>query len=148
LDFPVAQVLAVHAGRALLSVDGNAACPRCAAGKGCGAGLLSGATRKREVEVAIGNDLQLAEGDQVLLSIPSAGLLRAAACAYGLPLAGTVLALALARLVQGPLPDSVAVGVAAAGLIAGWLGGRRLLRGSPCPEDFEPEIVERLEPSA
>lgn len=143
MDTALAQVLAVRDGHATVAVDGASACPRCAAGKGCGAGLLAATSGKRELELPIGNGLQLAAGDLVQLSIASSRLLRASIYAYGLPLAGIVAAVTMLWLLQGPPGDGVAVGVAAAGLGAGWLGGRRMLRGSRRLQLFQPEIVAR-----
>lgn len=142
----LAQVLVVRDGHATVSVDGISACPRCAAGKGCGAGLQSGSAGNREFELPIDAGLQLVAGDVVQLSLSSTTLLRAAFYVYGLPLAGIVAALATVWLIQGPPGDGVAVSVAAAGLAAGWLGGRSLLRGNRCLQQFQPEIVARRNP--
>jgi sigma-E factor negative regulatory protein RseC len=143
VDFPRAQVLAIHQDYAIVSVDTGATCARCAAGKGCGAGLRSVAERHREIKVPLAAGLQLKAGDEVALAMPAADLLRGAVYAYGLPLAGMVLALAIARLLLGPLPDPVAVLVAGAGLAAAWTGSRLSLRRPRCFVRFQPEIVSR-----
>ena len=141
MDFPRAQILSVHQGYAILSVAAGAACPRCAAGKGCGAGLISAADRHREIRVSFADGSQLKAGDRVALAIPAADLLRGAAYAYGLPLAGMVSALAVARLLQGPLTDLAAVLVAAGGLAAAWTVSRISLQRPHCFLRFHPEIV-------
>lgn len=141
MDFPRAQILSVHQGYAIVSVAPGTACPRCAAGKGCGAGLISAADRHREIKASLADGSLLKAGDRVALAIPAADLLRGAAFAYGLPLAGMVLALAVARLLHGPLPDLVAVLVAAGGLAAAWAGSRISLQRAQCYLRFQPEIV-------
>ena len=80
----------VHGARAIVEVDLSTACPRCAAGKGCGAGLLVGSSRLRQVEAAIGPGMVLAEGDSVEISLASSNLLQAALIVYGLPLFGAI----------------------------------------------------------
>ena len=45
--------------RAVIEVDAQLACPRCAEGRGCGAGLLSGADRVRTVEARIPPGLEV-----------------------------------------------------------------------------------------
>ena len=42
-------------------------CPRCAAGKGCGAGLLDGESAPRHVNALLPGDLELHRGDRVWL---------------------------------------------------------------------------------
>ncbi len=140
MDLPRGQILSVHQGYAIVSVA-PAACPRCAVGKGCGAGLISAANRQSEIKVPLADGSLLKKGDRVALAIPAADLLRGAVYAYGLPLAGMVLALAMARLLQGPLTDLAAVLVAAAGLAVAWAGSRLSLQRRQCLSRFQPEIV-------
>jgi len=139
MDRPVAQVLAVYDGRLLVSISAASACPRCAAGKGCGAGLISAASRDRQIEVTPERGLQVVAGDFVALSMPASELLRAAVCAYGLPLAGMVSLPGAARIALGSLADGVAIVAALAGLILGWICGRQLLRRSQCLQRFQAE---------
>ncbi len=141
MNFPRAKILAVHNSYAIVSVTPGASCLRCAAGNGCGAGLMSTANRDREIKVPLADGSQFKAGDRVELAIPATGLLRGAVYAYGLPLAGMVLALAIARLMQGALPDLIAVLVAAAGLAAAWAGSRLSLQRAQCFLRFQPEIV-------
>jgi sigma-E factor negative regulatory protein RseC len=141
VDYPRGQILSIHQGYAIVSVAPGAACARCAAGKGCGAGLTAAADRRREIKVPLADGSLLNTGDQVALAIPPADLLRGAVYAYGLPLAGMVLALAIAWLLQGTLTDPVAVLVAAAGLAAAWTGSRLSLQRRQCLLRFQPGIV-------
>lgn len=147
MESPVARILSVKGSRAIVSIDAASLCPRCAAGKGCGAGLLTGSVRNREIEVFARPDLRLAVGDRVYLTMPDADLLRAAVFAYGLPLAGSMIALGLGWLVLGPLTDTVAVSAASAGLLLGWISSWQALRGARCRRQFLAEIVVRHEPA-
>jgi positive regulator of sigma E activity len=136
----IARVTAVRNGRATLAVESLAVCPRCVEGKGCGGGLFNG-PRERELELDVPGDLDLSDGDRVYLALPDSGILRAAVLAYGMPLAGILLSLVLAWLALGPLSDAAGVTVAAAGLCAGCLIGRRRLSSASCLNQVQPCLV-------
>ena len=82
--------------RAVIEVDVAAVCPRCAAGKGCGAGILGAGRGNRRVEVAVDPDLHLGEGDEVQLTLAPDSILRASVIVYGIPMLGALIAAALA----------------------------------------------------
>jgi positive regulator of sigma E activity len=129
--------------RAVVEVDVSKACPRCAAGKGCGAGLFTGSSRKRHVEAIVGGHISVAEGDSVEISLASDKLLKAALIVYGMPLFGAIAAAGLAYLLQ--LGDSVAALAALTGLVFGLLVGRWRLGRGECLENFVPTIEKRLQ---
>lgn len=133
--------------RAVVGIDVAAACPRCRAGKGCGAGLFSDAGRQRDVEASIAAGLELREGDLVEVALAPHNLLRAALIVYGLPLAGAVAAAALA---YGLAMNDVTAAVAAlVGVAAGLVSGRWRLRREACLSRFVPTVARRLsEPGA
>ncbi|HEX5787594.1 MAG TPA: SoxR reducing system RseC family protein [Woeseiaceae bacterium] len=81
--------------RALVAVAGGSGCPRCAEGRGCGAGLL-GRRRDRCIEVPVPPGASLVAGQGVNVYLDGPSLFGAAAVVYGLPLAGAVLASVLA----------------------------------------------------
>ena len=132
-------VIALESGadgtRALVEVDIATVCPRCAAGKGCGAGL--GLKRNRQVEVRVPSGARIDTGDTVELALAPNNVLRAAVIVYGWPLTGAAAAAALAYLAG--LNDAGAALSAVAGLGAGLVLARRRLRG--CLRDFTPEVI-------
>jgi sigma-E factor negative regulatory protein RseC len=128
--------------RAVVEVDNSPVCPRCAAGKGCGAGLLTGNTQTRRVEVPLGADLALDAGDRVEIVLGSDKLLRATLIGYGLPLAGALLAAAAAYWLA--LADAAATLLVCSGVAAGWIAGRGLLDRDLCLQQFVPAIGRRL----
>ena len=146
MDNPTGKIQSLIASdgavRAVVEVDVSAACPRCAAGKGCGAGLFTGSNRKRRVEAIVGKHISLAEGDSVEISLASENLLNAALIVYGIPLFGAVTAAGLAYLLQ--LGDSAAAVAAVLGLGFGLLVGRWRLSRSECIENFVPYVEKRL----
>ncbi len=139
MDRASGKIISVRADTATVSVA-DTGCPRCAAGKGCGAGLLTGRPGSTEVELQLPPGHRYRAGDTVTLSIASSSLLRAALLAYGLPLAGTVLALTVGWLVMAPLSDFAGVLIALAGLLAGFIAGRSQLRKDDWCKQFVPSI--------
>ncbi|MDH4125909.1 MAG: SoxR reducing system RseC family protein [Gammaproteobacteria bacterium] len=129
--------------RAIVEVENGPLCARCAAGKGCGAGLLGGTSQMRRVEAAVRADLKLAAGDRVELVLPTDRLLRATLISYGLPLSGALLAASIAWLLG--FGDTAAALSALAGIGAGWIVGRWQLGRGDCLRQFEPVVGKRLD---
>lgn len=135
-----ATVTSIAGGHATLAIDSRTVCPRCAEGKGCGAGLFNG-PRARELQVQVPEGLRLASGDTVSVVLGDSGILRAALLGYGLPLAAVLLSLSLAWLALGPLSDPAGVAIALAGLVAGWLLSRRQLQSATCLARIQPRLA-------
>jgi positive regulator of sigma E activity len=74
-------------------------------------------------------------------------LLRAAWLAYGLPLLALVLSVALATVAGERPGDAGMVAAGAAGLAAGLIAGRRLLRRDNCLRHLTPVATERVSTS-
>lgn len=128
--------------RAVVAVDVSSACPRCAAGKGCGAGLFASGDGVRQVEATIRPGLDIAERDDVEISLAPDNLLQAALVVYGPPLLGAVAAAALAYTVS--LGNGAAAVAALLGLISGLGVSRSWLRKSACLSQFVPTVERRL----
>jgi len=127
--------------RATVAVELASACPRCAAGKGCGAGIFAAGSSRRQVEASVRPDLTLAVDDVVEVSLAPNNLLQAAFIVYGLPMLGAIVAAAIAwRLSLG---DAAAAVAALLGLGSGLAVGRWRLRQPSCLRRFVP-TVERL----
>ena len=143
MESALGRVEAVRDGRITVVVDSPVACRRCAAGKGCGAGLLTGAERARRVDVCAPAGMRLAVGDTVTLSLSAGQLLRAATIAYGLPLLSLVAAAGAARLAGDGSSEKAAIVAAVIGLLAGIVTSRRILRRQRACEHFVPAIDSR-----
>lgn len=106
----------------------QSACDSCQVRHGCGQKALAALSAGRANQVRVGNHLDAAVGDTVVLEIAEATLLRASLLVYALPLAlmlaGVVGA---ARLVPGS--EAAAMAMATLGLVLGFVlaarGSRR-----------------------
>lgn len=140
MDSAVGTVQFVDGGRATVAIESAVACPRCAEGRGCGAGLFQSRRKRQLLEVDVPAGMQVAPGDEVAVTIGPQSLLKAALYAYGLPLGGMLAMLALAGLLWPALDDAGHVAAAAAGLAGGFLLGRRRLRKTSLCREFLPNL--------
>jgi sigma-E factor negative regulatory protein RseC len=132
--------------RAIVDVQAEAVCARCAAGRGCGAGVFGARRGTRRLDVAIDDRLDLAVGDAVGIELAPGNVLGAALLVYGLPLAGAAAAAALAYGLG--LGDAGAALTALGGLCAGALAGRRRLQSAGCLARFTPTLTQTVVPDA
>lgn len=137
---PVATVISIVDGRARVEMADRSACPRCAAGKGCGAGMPGSTRSAVALTVRVAEGLTVAAGDRVTLSLAPADLVRAALFAYGAPLAGLLLFSGSAYLLIDPLADALALGFAIFGLLTGGFTGHALARRDGCVSQMSPSI--------
>lgn len=143
MDSPVATIISINNGLATVSVERTVACARCAAGKGCGAGLLGGQRTPARLELPAPENMRLAVGDRVNLELLPANLLEASLLVYGLPLAGVVVALSAGWMIAGTLSDAYAIVLAIAGLLAGWAAARYRIKRNRCLQRLVPKIAMR-----
>ena len=111
-------------------------CLRCQSGRGCGAGLLAGVSRDIRLTVPVTEELRLAPGDRVALTVPPGSLTRGALAVYGLPLTGFIAGAATAAAAGARDPASIAL--ASAGLLLGWLIARTIVRRHRCLSTLRP----------
>ena len=129
---------------AIVDVESDAICARCASGRGCGAGIFAARAGSRRLEVAVSETLDLTEGDIVDIRLAPGNVLSAALIVYGLPLAGAAVAASLAYMAS--LGDAAAAATALGGLVAGALIGRRRLRDHSCLARFTPTVSRCVAP--
>lgn len=141
MDHPTGRVITVdrETPSAVVEVASGFSCARCAAGKGCGAGLFGGGRGSRQVEAHIAAGVEIREGDTVSIELAPRHLLNAALTVYGLPLAGGLVGAGFAyTLGLGDLGASLA---GLAGIAAGITLARNRAARSRC--QFTPTIVAR-----
>jgi positive regulator of sigma E activity len=143
MDRPQGRIIELlpNAGapRALVEIQSTVRCPRCAAGKGCGAGLVSGDERPQRVEALVPGHLELRQGDQVWLDLSSRDLLQAALAAYGAPLAGMLVAAAAVYLAA--VSDLQAILATLLGGFVGAVTGRVYLHRRDCLHRMTPRVT-------
>lgn len=132
--------------RAIVDVRAEAVCARCAAGRGCGAGVFGARRGTRRLEISVDKALELVAGDTVSIELAPGNVLGAALVVYGLPLAGAATAALLAYALG--LGDAGAALLALGGLCAGALAGRRRLRRAGCLARFTPTLARAVVPDA
>ncbi len=122
-------------GVARVRVLRQGGCGRCSEPGGCG-----NASDSRCDEFVVSNALALEvnPGDRVRIEIPEGAALRAAALAYGLPLAGVVFGASCGFMLAGS--DAASAAGALAGMIAGLVGLRVFRRKGAT----QPRIAEVL----
>jgi sigma-E factor negative regulatory protein RseC len=144
---PEGRVLSVDASvepaKCVVEVAASFRCTRCAAGKGCGAGLLAGDAESRRVDAHVASPLALQAGDRVQLELTADNLLRAAALVYGVPLVGALVGAANAWWFGAG--DAVAALSAIAGATAGAAIVRLRLRRGSCLQQCTPLVTARLD---
>ena len=129
VDAVVRGVRTTATGRiADLALASVPACPRCAEGRGCGAGLIGRRNRAGVLSLPVPPGLELRPGQPVSLRLREQTLLGAALLVYGQPLAGAAIASGAAWLAG--FGDQAAVPAALAGLVAGIAAARQRLRAS------------------
>jgi positive regulator of sigma E activity len=101
----------------------------------------------RDLDVVVPAGLTLHVGERVRLNLAPARILQAAWLVYGMPLAGMVLAVAVAAFVAAPagtVAGDLTIAVfASGGLAGGFLWGRRSLRRMACWRQFIPSVLAR-----
>lgn len=142
MDHPTGTIVATGGtqdpARVVVEVAARTACARCAAGRGCGAGLFSGSAR-RQVEARVRAGLRPAQGDTVVLEVADRTLLQAAAVVYGIPLVAALIGGGLALALS--LGDAAAAAASLAGLTAGLAASRYYLRRPGCLGRYVPTVT-------
>ncbi|MEJ2298255.1 MAG: SoxR reducing system RseC family protein [Woeseiaceae bacterium] len=149
MDLPEGRILSIDTttrpSSAVIEVTSAIQCARCAAGKGCGAGIVAGGGRRR-IDAVLAANLSVQAGDRVTVELAPDNLLRAATIVYGLPLTGALVGAAGAYLAGFGEPG--AAFAVLAGIAAGALVGRLRLQQAACLRRFVPTVTERAREEA
>ena len=146
MDTPQGRIIELHENAdpplAVVEVVSSRRCARCAAGRGCGAGLLGGRERVHRVDATIRDNLAVGTGDRVQISLDPLEVLRGAFMAYGVPLVAIVLAAAVAWFAGWS--ETATVVAAIVGMATGIAVARSYLRRRHCLRRYTPVVVARL----
>ena len=113
-----ARVLSRDGSRVELELQRASACGHCELSEGCGTGALGRLLGHRARTLTIETSRPCNPGDEVLLALPEAALVRTSLLLYGMPLLGLVAGAALA--IAANFPEWMVVASAALGLFAGF----------------------------
>jgi sigma-E factor negative regulatory protein RseC len=144
MDAPIATVIERSGPDALVRVDAPV-CARCAAGRGCGAGVFASARSGTTLRVAVDAGLSVSVGQRVTLALGESSLMRAALYLYGAPLLGLLLGAGISQAVLQSANDTVSLAAGAAGLAVGACAGAVLSRRDACMADIRPSIASCLD---
>ncbi len=86
-----AIVTSTEAGIAEVEIKRRSSCNACSARAGCGVSLLDRVLGRRPQRLLLANKIDVRVGDEVIVGMPEAALLKAALAAYMVPLAGLLL---------------------------------------------------------
>lgn len=138
------RILSVQPGGTSATVEVETAefCSRCAAGKGCGAGVFGSDRGPRQFDAPVVHGMSLCEGDEVQIELAPQSVLHAALLVYGAPLAGVLIMAGIAQILG--FSDGEAASAVVFGLLVGAFVSRRRLQRSNCLRQFTPAITGRL----
>jgi sigma-E factor negative regulatory protein RseC len=83
-------VVGTAKGLAVVEAVRRSTCGQCSASGGCGTSLLDRFLGRRPLRLEVENSLGVVDGETVVVGVPEAALLRAAAAAYLGPLLGLI----------------------------------------------------------
>lgn len=141
----IARVVRVEGRVAWLEPEQTTSCGHCASSSSCGAkGIGTVGARLEARRFPLDNDDALRVGERIVVGVDDRSLLKAAALAYGLPLAAALLAGGIADGVwaDDPVSMAAAAGGLAVGLLAARIGARRLAAGG----GLAPRYLRRATP--
>jgi sigma-E factor negative regulatory protein RseC len=150
MDLPEGRILSIDTAarppRAVVEVTSAVQCARCAAGRGCGAGIVAATGRRHRVDAVVAGHLTVRAGDRVTIELAPDNLLRAATIVYGLPLAGAMAGAAGAYFAG--LDEAAAAFAVLAGIATGAVAGRLRLQRAACLRRFVPTVTARAQQEA
>ncbi len=139
-------VIECQQGRARVRVEPAPGCPRCAAGEGCGQGIIGamrGESRPVDFWVTVPEGERLSPGDAIMLAMAPSALMAGSALVYLLPLAGLILGALLARALTDGAEGVIAI-AGLGGLVGGFMLSRAWLRDAGRSGRFEPVFLRTV----
>jgi sigma-E factor negative regulatory protein RseC len=139
------QVVDVEDGYAWIETEPASTCGSCTVSKGCGTSALASLFGRRPAPLRVVNRINAHIGDNVVIGIDEAGLVRGSLAVYAAPLAGLFAGGLLGRYIAAALlPQAAEPGGilgALAGLAAGLVWLRRFSRRTEQDRRYQPVIL-------
>ena len=140
------RVLTVHDGYVWVETQRRSSCDKCSVNAGCGTSVLSRVLGQRRTRVRALDSLGAKAGDEVVVGVEDAMLLRSSLAAYLVPMLGLLLGAMCGRSLAAALTVSAEAGsilCALAGLGAGiiWLSYHS--RRTAHDRRYQPVVLRR-----
>lgn len=141
-----AIVTSVEAGIAEVEIMRRSTCNACNARSGCGVSLLDQVLGRRPQRLLLTNKIAARAGDEVIIGMPEAALLKAALAAYMLPLAGLLTGAIVGDLMlaEQTAGQEVPLLTGALGFVVGLLGTRLYSRRLAADPRWRAQLLRRV----
>ena len=141
-----AIVISSEAGIAEVEIVRRSTCGACSARSGCGVSLLDRVLGRRPQRMLLADKLSVRPGDEVMVGIPEAALLKAAVAAYMVPLVGLLGGAIAGDLVWGGAAagQGLPLLTGAVGFAAGLLGTRLYSRRLAADPRWRAVLLRRV----
>lgn len=126
---------------ARVKVQRTSACESCSLKSGCGQSTLTKLSSNQCLELDVENSLNAKPGDEVIISIPEAGLISASIRVYLIPLVLMVVGAVLGNMIN-PVNETWTVVLSCAGIVAGFAWARFSSQHQVFDPNFLPTITK------
>jgi len=140
-----ATVVRVELGAAWVSIRSRSACGHCSSGSDCGTAMVAKLFGEKENLLRLDNSLDAAVGEQVVIGVSDALLLKASAMAYLLPLTVLIAAVAVGQWLG--LGDELSTLLGFTGLGLGLWFTNRITGGARGRGTYCPVMLHRARPA-
>ena len=147
-----ANVVALNEGGIWVETQRRTACGQCAANKGCGTATLAKVlgNKRSRVRALNPNATSVAVGDEVIVGIDEAALVRGSLAVYFLPLLAMFILGVLGQMLGTQLlfesPEIVTIGFSVFGLLLGFIWVRRFTGRIASDERYQPVLLRQVMP--
>ncbi|MDA1107266.1 MAG: SoxR reducing system RseC family protein [Proteobacteria bacterium] len=142
-----ARVVDVQDGFVWVETERKSTCGACSLNKGCGSAVLARVLGARRTRIRALNTLPAHVGDEVVLGLAEAALVRGSLILYALPLLalflGALAGESVSRLLRLAPGETATVVFALAGLAAGFYGVRYFTRRINNDPRYQPVVLRR-----
>lgn len=140
------QVISLQEGFAWVATQRKAVCDTCAAQKGCGSGVLAKVLGNRLTRVKVANSIGAEVGDEVVVGMDDALLVRTSFAVYAIPLifmmAGALAGEMLGEALHWAYVDAATAIFGLGGLFGGFVWLRRYTRGIATDGRYQPRMLD------
>lgn len=145
-----AKVIQCNADQVLIEVRRQSACGECSVKSGCGTSVLANLFGKKGIRLCLKNTIDVKSGNDVVIGIAEAGLLKISFLVYMLPLIGMIIfALLGAELftqLQANNKELMTVFSAITGFVVSGILVRRVTATDKFIQACEPVLLRKTSP--